>query len=422
MKTFTSTFHKKSLSIIKLATLIVVIIMSNTLFSQTLDSLITRQKTDTSALLMNMDAVYNRPFLTFDKTAVALGGYLEANSIYSSEDGISEGLAFQARRLTMFMSASISKRIKFLSEIEFEDGTKEIGIEFAAIDVVFHPALNFRGGIIMNPIGAFNQNHDGPNWEFVERPDVAANMLPATWSNAGFGIFGKTYKNNWVFGYEFYLSNGFDNSIIDNEENKTFLPAAKENENRFEENDSREPLTTGKITIKNRKIGELGISYMGGTYNQFEVGGLTIDNKRRVDVFAIDFNTTINLTKTYLVGEVVFINVDVPSTFTQQFGNKQRGYFVDVVQPILQRKILDWDKATLNLAVRMDYVDWNVGNFTQTGTNIGDELLAITPAISFRPTQQTVFRINYRYWWKTDILSNPAINGASWLFGFSSYF
>lgn len=390
--------------------------------AQTSDSLLTRQKIDTSKSIMNMDAVYNRPFLTANKLPVAVGGYLEGNSIYSVEDGISEGLSFQARRLTMFMSATISKRIKFLSEVEFEEGGKEIGIEFAAMDVAFHPIFNFRGGIIMNPIGAFNQNHDGPRWELVERPDVGVNMLPATWSNAGYGIFGKAYKKNWVFGYEAYLTNGFDNSIIDNEENKTFLPASKENSERFEESSNGKAMFTGKLAIKNRKIGEVGFSYMGGSYNTFEDDGVVIDEERRMSAFAIDFNTTISFTKTYIVGEMVFINVDVPSTYTQQYGNKQKGYFVDVVQPVLTKKILDWDKATFNIAARVDYVDWNIGTFIQTNTNIGDHLFAITPAISFRPTQQTVFRLNYRRQWQTDILDNPAIQTASWLFGFSTYF
>ena len=229
MKTYTSIYLKG------LAASCLLFFSTGNLQAQNKDSLITRIPVDTTKALLNMDAAYNRPFLTVNNMPVALGGYLEANSIYNSEDGVSEGLSFQARRLTMFMSASITKRIKFLSELEFEDGTKEIGIEFAAMDVAFHPALNFRGGIVMNPIGAFNQNHDGPKWEFVERPDVAVNMLPATWSNAGFGLYGKTYKGNWVFGYEAYLTNGFDNSIIDNEENRTFLPATKDNKERFEE-------------------------------------------------------------------------------------------------------------------------------------------------------------------------------------------
>ncbi len=386
------------------------------------EDIITKVEVDTSSSNLNMDAVYNRPFLALKNTPVALGGYLEANSIYSSEDGVSEGLSFQARRLTIFMSATISNRIKFLSEMEFEDGTKEIGIEFAALDVALHPALNFRGGIIMNPIGAFNQNHDGPKWEFVERPDVAVNLLPATWSNAGFGIYGKTHKNNWILGYEMYLTNGFDNNIINNEDNKTFLPAAKNNDERFEESNNGKALFTGKIAIKNRNLGEIGFSYMGGVYNKFEEDGLILDQKRRVDVFAIDLKTTLKKTGTYIVGEVVFIKVDVPETFTQQYGTKQFGAFVDVVQPILKRNILNWKNATLNLAARLDYVDWNIGTFNETNTDIGDQLWAITPAISFRPSSQTVFRLNYRYQLQKDILNNPAAKTTAWLFGFSTYF
>jgi len=416
MKIFTSIYPKA----LVLGYMLVSIV--GNLQAQKLDSLISRFPTDTSKALLNMDAAYNRPFLTVNKMPVALGGYLEANSFYSSADGVSEGLSFQARRLTMFMSASITKRIKFLSEMEFEDGTKEIGIEFAAMDVAFHPALNFRGGIVMNPIGAFNQNHDGPKWEFVERPDVAVNMLPATWSNAGFGVYGKTFKGNWVLGYEAYLTNGFDNSIIDNEENKTFLPASKENDERFEESNSGKVLMTGKVAIKNRKIGEIGFSYMGGVYNKFEDDGVTLDKERRLDVFAVDLNTTIKKTGTYIVGEAVWVMVDVPSTYTQQYGNKQQGAFIDIVQPVLKRKMFDWDDAVLNISARLDYVDWNVGKFNETNTEIGDDLWAITPAISFRPSAQTIFRLNYRYQWQTDILNNPPARTASWLFGFSTYF
>ena len=362
------------------------------------------------------------PFYRIKKAPVALGGYLEANTLYSSEDGVSEGWSFQARRLTVFMSASIAKRIKFLTEIEFEDGTKEIAIEFAALDVAFHPLLNFRGGIIVNPIGAFNQNHDGPKWEFVNRPDMAESMLPATWSNVGFGFYGKAYKNNWIFGYEAYLTNGFDDSIIDNSENKTFLPASKENEFRFEESNNGKALFTGKFTLKNRKIGELGFSYMGGVFNKFEADGLVLDTKRRADVFAVDFNSTIKKTNTYIVGEAAFVKVDVPETYTQQYGNQQFGAFVDIVQTVLKRKVFDWKNAALNLAFRLDYVDWNIGKFNETNTEIGDQLWAITPGISFRPSAQTVFRLNYRFEWQKDLLNNPPSKKASWLFGFSSYF
>ena len=390
--------------------------------AQDTTQLIKRIPADTSTSMLNMDATYNRPFLTVKNSPVALGGYLEANTLYETQDGISEGLSFQARRLTLFMSATVLDRIKFLTEIEFEDGGNQIGIEFAAMDVILHPAVNLRGGIVINPIGAFNQNHDGPKWEFVERPDVAVNMLPATWSNAGFGVYGKTHSGGWIFGYEAYLTNGFDDRIIDNVESKTFLPATKDRLGRFEENNSGKAMITGKIAIKNHRIGELGLSYMGGVYNKFESDGLTLDQKRRVDVFAIDLNKTIERTNTYIVGECVFAWIDVPETYTQQYGSKQQGFFIDVVQTVLTTEVLNWKNATLNLAVRLDYVDWNIGKFAETNTEIGDKLWAVTPAISFRPSPLTVFRLNYRYQWHTDILNNPPVRTASWIFGISTYY
>lgn len=397
--------------------------LTATIKAQTQDDLLKRTVSDSIDAQLNMDAVYNRPSLTINKTPVTLGGYLEANSIYSIEDGLTEGLSFQARRLTLFLSASIHKRIKFLTEIEFEEGGKEIAIEFAAMDISLDPFLTLRGGIILNPIGAFNQNHDGPKWEFVERPDMAVRLLPATFSNAGFGIYGKTYKGNWIFGYEAYVTNGFDNSIINNTQDRTSLSAIKDNEERFEENFSGQPLITTKIAIGNKNLGEVGLSYMGGRYNRVMDDGLQVDEKnRRVDVVAIDVSSTIKSSGTYIVGEAAYVWVDVPETFTQQFGNKQAGFFLDIVQPVLRKKMFGWENASLNIAARTDYVDFNIGKFIQTNTNIGDNLIAVTPSVSFRPSSQTVIRFNYRYQWEKDILNNPAAKTATVYFGFSTYF
>ncbi len=284
--------------------------------------LMRKTSNDTGSLTLNMDAVYDRPFVQAGKLPVALGGYMEANYQYLSEDGISEGHQFQMRRLTLFVSSSISKRIKFLTEIEFEDGTKEINIEFASVDFEFAPLLNFRGGIVMNPIGAFNQNHDGPKWEFVDRPISATQMLPATWSNVGFGVYGKKFSKNWVYAYEAYLTNGFDEQIIENTENKTFLPATKTNKERFEESFNGSMLFTGKVALRNSKVGELGLSYMGGAYNKFEEDGLVFDKKRNVNVYAVDFNTKLSRINTVINAEWAWVNVDIPSIYTEQFGSK----------------------------------------------------------------------------------------------------
>lgn len=377
---------------------------------------------DTSGLQMNMDAVYNRPFLELGKLPVAIGGYVEANYQYLQQDGISEGHQFQMRRLTLFVASTIYKRIKFLSEIEFEDGTKEINIEFASVDFEFSPLLNFRGGVVMNPIGAFNQNHDGPKWEFVDRPISATQMLPATFSNVGFGLFGKKFSGDWAIGYEIYLTNGFNDNIISNAENKTFLPATKEDQDRFEESFNGSMLVTAKAAVRNSKIAEIGLSYMGGAYNKFEEDGLVLDKKRRVDVIAIDFNTKLPKLNTFITGEWAWVKVDVPDTYSEQFGRKQLGGFVDFVQPVLRKPMFGFEKAVLNAAIRLEYVDWNSGEFKSTGDNIADEVFSIVPAVSWQPTSQTVIRMNYRYNWQKDILGNPPSKLAGFQFGISTYF
>lgn len=378
--------------------------------------------TDSIPKSLNMDAVYRRPFLNLGKFPVAVGGYAEVNWQHLASDGISEGHQFQMRRLTLFVASSISKRIKFLSEIEFEEGGKEIAIEFASVDIEMHPLFNLRSGIIMNPIGAFNQNHDGPKWEFTDRPISATQMLPATWSNAGFGIFGKTFKDAWMFGYEVYLSGGFDNSIIDNEHSKTFLPSSKNNPERFEEAASGTPLITAKVGAKQNKLGEIGLSYMGGIYNTFQEDGLVIDSKRKCHVIAIDYNKTFTKLHTFITGEWAWIFVDIPLNYTQQYGRKQYGGFLDIVQPIFKREIFGWEDAQVNIACRLEYVDWNVGKFNENGMNIGDELISIMPAVSFRPSAQTVLRVNYRYQFQYDLFGNPPAKTAGFSFGLSSYF
>ncbi len=385
-------------------------------------NLIKRIPADTIRQKLSMDAVYNRPFLTIAKLPVAIGGYLEANTQYASTDGVDDGFSFQMRRMTLFFSSTIAKRIKFFSELEFEDGTKEINLEYCALDFEFHPLLNLRGGIIMNPIGSFNQNHDGPRWDFIDRPISATRIIPSTLSNVGMGIHGKYFSRQWVFGYEFYLTNGFDDNVIDNEEGRTSLRAGKGNPDKFEESNSGLPLYTGKIAIRNRKIGEIGVSYMTGVYNKWKEDGLVIDDKRSASVFAVDFNTSLFKNRVNITGEYAQVMVDVPSTFTQQYGEEQWGAYTDIVCTILQRNICGWENAKLNIGVRGEYADFNVGKFNETNTNIGDDFYAIVPSISLRPTGTTVIRFNFRFESEHDLLDNEPSRTNVIQFGFSSYF
>lgn len=84
--------------------------------------------------------------------------------------------------------------------------------------------------------------------------------------------------------------------------------------------------------------------------------------------------------------------------------------------------MLGWSESVINIALRLEYADYNVGNFQELGLRIADHVYALVPAISFRPSAQTVIRANYRYERHTDLLRNPASQTAGFQFGFSTYF
>ena len=180
-------------------------------------------------------------------------------------------------------------------------------------------------------------------------------------------------------------------------------------------------LFTGKLAVRHNRVGELGISYLGGAYNKFEDDGLVLDRKRSVRVYAIDFNTRLPF-KTAITGEWAWVRVDLPADFTEQFGRKQEGGFVDIIQPVLTRRMFGFDNAVLNAGIRLEFVDWNKGKFSSTGENISEHIYSLVPSISWRPNAETVFRINYRYNWQSDLLGNPAKKMAAFQMGIATYF
>jgi hypothetical protein len=237
----------------------------------------------------------------------------------------------------------------------------------------------------------------------------------------GFGLFGRKYTPGWVFGYEAYLTNGFDESIISNPENRTFLPAVKANPDRFEESFNGIPLFTGKVALRNRRFGEVGLSYLSGVYNRPETDGLSTGERRTVSAAAVDFSLTLPM-KLTVTGEVCRTYVDVPDTYTQQYGDRQWGGFVDLVRPVHTLRGGAFKNSSILAAFRIEYVDWNDGSFDETGTALYEDVFSITPALSFRPSAQTVVRLNYRYTWQRDLFGNPPSESAAVSLGISSYF
>ncbi len=367
---------------------------------------------------MVQGGIYQRPFLVA-AGATAVGGYAEGNANYFRTDGIGEGLSMELRRFNIFLFSSVGRRIRFISELEFEHGVEEIALETALVDFAVNPSLVLRGGILLPPIGAFNVNHDGPRYDFVDRPLVSTRIIPATLSEIGFGVHGRLAPRGFSASYDFYLVNGLGDGVILNETGRTDLASGKSS-GRFEEDNNGSPALTGRIAAQSRRFGELGLSFYGGVYNTWRVEGEPVDEKRSLAIVAIDFYTAIG--RLDLRGEAAWARIDVPDDLAELAGERQWGVHVDAVLPVWRPRIRGLPNPVVSVGLRLEYVDLNQGRFSSTGLPIRDETTAVVASLSFRPVPGTVFRANYRSESQRDPQGNPPSRTGGFQIGFATYF
>jgi hypothetical protein len=367
---------------------------------------------------MAQEGIFDRPFIG-SMASTSLGGYVEGNTNYFVEDGISEGFSMELRRFNVFLFSQISPRVRFLSELEFEHGTEEIALETALVDFQVRPSLVLRAGIVLPPLGYLNQNHDSPKWDFVDRPLVTTDIIPSTLSEVGGGVYGKGAAGRVFWSYDLYLTNGIGDGVVGNDVGRTDIASGK-SEQQFEEDNNGSPALSGRIGLRRPDVGEIGLSYYGGYYNSFRVEGEQVDERRWLGIAAADFGASLGPAS--LRGELAVASIDVPAGLSEIFGDRQWGGHLDVVVPVWRPAMAGYADAVVSAGLRLERVDFNVGSFASTGAPIRDDVTALVPMLSLRPTPGTVFRANYRYHWIRDFVGNPAARMAGFQLGFATYF
>ena len=367
---------------------------------------------------MAQEGVYQRPFIGA-LSSTSIGGYVEGNTNYFVEDGVSEGFSMELRRFNIFLFSQVSQRIRFLAELEFEHGTEEIALETAIADVLIRPSLVLRGGILLPPLGFVNQNHDSPRWDFVERPLVSTEIIPSTLSEVGFGAYGRFAGRGLIFSYDVYLTNGLGDGVVGNDLGRTDIASGKDEE-LFGEDNNGSPAVSARVAFRAPSVGEVGFSYYGGHYNSFRRDGIEVDERRWLRIAAVDVGASVG--EWELRAEAAHAAIDVPAGLAELFGDRQWGGHLDVLRPVWRPRIGGYADAVVSAGLRIEAVDYNRGTFESTGEPIRDDVVAVVPTVSFRPTPGTVFRANYRYHWIRDFPGNDAARLAGFQLGFATYF
>ncbi len=112
--------------------------------------------------------------------------------------------SFDNHRFVLGIHARLADWIHLNVEIDYEHAAQELEFEFGYLDVLIHPAVNFRTGVVLIPVGFLNEYHEPPLFWTVERPLVHNRIIPTTWNGAGGGIFGTPFEG---VSYRLYVVN-----------------------------------------------------------------------------------------------------------------------------------------------------------------------------------------------------------------------
>jgi len=130
---------------------------------------------------------------------LSIGGYGEFNfQTFVDDKGPNDKNNADFERLVLYVGYKFNDWIIFNSEVEFEHASTSasnpngsVSVELATIDFLLDPMFNARAGMVLLPMGFINQIHEPPFYFGNNRPEVERAIIPSTWREVGFGVFGE---------------------------------------------------------------------------------------------------------------------------------------------------------------------------------------------------------------------------------------
>lgn len=134
---------------------------------------------------------------------LSIGGYGEG--LYRTFSG-DEPAEWDMLRAVFYFGYKFNENWVLNTEVEFEHGGEEVGIEFAYLDYLNWEHVKVRAGNVLVPMGFLNELHEPTTYLGALRPDTERFLIPSTWHENGVGIYGDLGP----FDYRMYVVNGFD--------------------------------------------------------------------------------------------------------------------------------------------------------------------------------------------------------------------
>ncbi len=138
---------------------------------------------------------------------LTIGGYGQLDYNQPLDKDVYKNGLLDVHRLVLLFGYKFNERTNFITEIEFEH-VNEVYVEQAFVNYKINKWLNFRGGLLLIPMGLVNEYHEPTTFNGVNRTMVDSKIIPTTWRELGAGFAGSF--NEISLKYQAYVVNGFN--------------------------------------------------------------------------------------------------------------------------------------------------------------------------------------------------------------------
>lgn len=321
---------------------------------------------------------------------VSVGGYMDVE--YADFEKTTSN--FLQHRWIINIGAFPHERLRFNSELEIEYGGPnapnsdgELKVEQAYVDYLINDTINVRAGALLVPFGRYNLYHDSDLQKLTDRPIMARDIVPTTWTEAGAGFFGKHNPTIGAYedlqlAYEMYVVNGLDAGFSD-----TGLGGGRSSL-KVDNNDNK--AVVGRVTVSPWLNQEFGFSGYTGRYD---------GDRNRIHGFAVDTLNTVGpfeLINEYAYFDVEQSHTDVANYFQGAYAQLSYKFW----PKFLDNTFLGEGFKDPNLALVGRY-DWALIGDDQDSGSGNNEETRWTLGFNYRPIDNFVFKLEYQ-WNKTD--------------------
>ena len=325
---------------------------------------------------------------------LSIGGYGEA--VYENfddrrEDGSDSGKTdqFDFLRAIFYFGYKFNDNWVLNTEIEIEHAD-EIFLEFATIDYLHKPMLNFRAGMLLMPVGLLNELHEPTLFHSAERPRVESAIIPSTWRENGLGIFGENER----FSYRSYLVNGLDGSGF----SSSGLRGGRQKGSRAKAESIGWVGRFDYIGTPGLLVG--GSLYIGDSGQGIEdAGGQEIGAETTVFEFHLDYKYRGFSFRTLYaqaeVDDVARLNEALGYTGNASIGEELDGFYVEAGYDVFVDRD---DRGALTPFLRYETLDTQAAVPVGFSRNPSKDADILTFGLAWQPIDQLVFKLDYQDW------------------------